>query len=247
MNNIVIFGANGGLGFAFLKYFALKGDFCIACCSTPKHIEDNLELYEIDTSKIKIIAWRADEEQDYEQVGDYIKTHKLTLDFCFNTVGVLQAEVYSPEKKLDHISKDALLWSFQINTLTAALILKYITPFMTKDNGCVMAHLSARVGSISDNKLGGWYAYRASKAALNMIIKTASIEQKLRNKQLCIVALHPGTVETALSKPFRSQVKKERLFSADQSVGYLIDNVIIHLNPEKSGCFYAWDGTEIDW
>ena len=223
------------------------GDFCIACCRDPKSLEAKLESHQIDQSKLNVVSWQADQEADYERVTSYLKSQTIALDFCFNTVGGLQAEGFSPEKKLDHLSKDALLWSFQTNTVTAALILKHIVPFMRKDKGSVMGHLSARVGSISDNKLGGWYAYRASKAALNMVIKTASIEQKMRNKQLCIVALHPGTVESSLSEPFRGNVKPEGLFSANQSVGYLMENVINQLSYEKSGSFYAWDGSEIDW
>ena len=108
----------------------------------------------------------------------------------------------------------------------------------------MFAALTARVGSITDNELGGWYAYRASKAALNMILKTASIEVARRNKHAIVVGLHPGTVQSELSRPFSKSVKPEKLFTGEYSVGQLL-NVIDTLQPEHSGRIYAWDGNEI--
>ena len=108
-----------------------------------------------------------------------------------------------------------------------------------------MGFLSARVGSIGDNQLGGWYSYRAAKAALNMIIKTAAIEMKRYNKHLSIIGIHPGTVDTPLSKPFQNHVPDHQLFTPKQSVQYIFDNIINVVGAEDSGKVFAWDGKKI--
>ena len=116
---------------------------------------------------------------------------------------------------------------------------------MNKKEPSIMGFLSARVGSIGDNKLGGWYSYRAAKAALNMIIKTASIEMKRYNKNLSIVGIHPGTVDTNLSEPFQSHVPEHKLFTPEQSADYIFDNIIDKVTVEDSGHVFAWDGEKI--
>jgi NAD(P)-dependent dehydrogenase (short-subunit alcohol dehydrogenase family) len=133
---------------------------------------------------------------------------------------------------------------FDINTFGPALIAKHFLPIMPTDRRAIFAALSARVGSISDNGLGGWHAYRASKAALNMLIRNFAIEWARRNDQAVCVGLHPGTVDTGLSKPFQSNVPEDRLFSAKQSASYLLD-VIERLSPADTGKVFDWAGKEI--
>jgi NAD(P)-dependent dehydrogenase (short-subunit alcohol dehydrogenase family) len=108
----------------------------------------------------------------------------------------------------------------------------------------VFAAISARVGSISDNRLGGWYSYRASKAALNMLLKTAAIELGRTRKELVVLGLHPGTVDTGLSKPFQSNVSEGKLFTPEQSARYLLE-VIDGVTPEHSGSVLAWDAQTV--
>ena len=131
-----------------------------------------------------------------------------------------------------------------VNTIGPTLVGKYFIPFLRKDARSVFAFLSARVGSISDNKLGGWYSYRASKTALNQIIKNFSIEVKRSNINAIFVGLQPGTVKSYLSKPFEKNVKADKLFTPDYSAEKLLD-VISNLTNENSGKVYAWDGEEI--
>ena len=131
-----------------------------------------------------------------------------------------------------------------MNTILPALIAKHFIQHLETKTHSYFAVLSARVGSVSDNRLGGWYAYRASKAALNMIIKTLAIETRRRNKMACIVGLHPGTVDSPLSKPYHSNLKPESLFTADFSTQQLL-SVLNALTPHESGKFFAWDGKEI--
>jgi NAD(P)-dependent dehydrogenase (short-subunit alcohol dehydrogenase family) len=134
--------------------------------------------------------------------------------------------------------------AFRLNTIGPALVAKHFLPLLAKDRKSVFAAISARVGSIEDNHLGGWYAYRASKAALNMVIKTLSIELARRNTNALCVGLHPGTVDTPLSTPFQSGVPEAKLFSAARSARHLL-TVLDNLTPENSGCLYAWDGSQI--
>jgi NAD(P)-dependent dehydrogenase (short-subunit alcohol dehydrogenase family) len=135
---------------------------------------------------------------------------------------------------------------FAVNAFGPALMLRHFHPLLASDGKAVFAAISARVGSIADNRIGGWYSYRASKAALNQFLRTASIEFGRRHKNAIVAALHPGTTDTGLSKPFQANVPDEQLFSVEKTVGYLL-SVIDRLSPDDSGGFFAWDGQPIEW
>jgi NAD(P)-dependent dehydrogenase (short-subunit alcohol dehydrogenase family) len=158
--------------------------------------------------------------------------------------GVLHDAALQPEKTWRDISPDAFAHAFAVNATGPALIAKHFLPLLARDRRAVFAALSARVGSIEDNRLGGWTAYRASKAALHQIIRTCAIELARKNKAALCVALHPGTVDTALSAPFQRGVAPEKLFAPDYSAERLIE-VIDGLSPADSGQAYAWDGARI--
>ena len=144
------------------------------------------------------------------------------------------------------MSLEAFQKSFMINTFGPAVTAKYFLPLMRRDRKAVFAALSARVGSISDNRIGGWYAYRASKAALNMVLKTLSIEFGRRFKETVIIGMHPGTVDTDLSKPFQGNVPEGKLFSPEFSAKKLL-SVIDQAEPRDSGLLFAWDGEKISF
>ncbi|MBF96247.1 MAG: hypothetical protein CMJ13_03350, partial [Pelagibacterales bacterium] len=148
-----------------------------------------------------------------------------------------------PEKKISEINSNYLLKSFKTNTIGHALVIKYFSPLMNDKNNSVLACLSARVGSISDNYLGGWFGYRASKAALNQIVKSSSIEFSRKKSNLILIAIHPGTVLTELSKPF---IKSKNYFSALESATYIL-NVIANLKIEDSGNFMDYQGKIIPY
>ena len=158
--------------------------------------------------------------------------------------GLLHEGERGPEKALRELDPAWLARSFAINAIGPAIVAKHFLPVMPRTGRCVFAALSARVGSISDNKLGGWYGYRAAKAALNQLIRTAAIEEKRRNDRAIVVGLHPGTVDTALSKPFQANVRADQLFAADRAAVQLLD-VIDGLKAPDSGRLFAWDGAEI--
>lgn len=159
--------------------------------------------------------------------------------------GVLHDGDAGPEKSMRDLDAAWLARNFAVNAAGPALIAKHFLPLMPKSGRAIFAALSARVGSISDNRLGGWYGYRASKAALNMMIRNLAIEHKRKNDRAIIVGLHPGTVDTPLSEPFQHNVSAKQLFDTNRAALQLLD-VLDGLKPADSGHIFAWDGEEID-
>ncbi len=168
------------------------------------------------------------------------------LRLVINTSGFLHSNLIKPEKRLSQIDRSNILKNFTINAIAPILIAKSIERFINPELPFSFASLSARVGSISDNRLGGWYSYRASKAAQNQFLKTLSIEWFRKFPNAIVSILHPGTCDTKLSKPFQSAVPKNKLFTPAQSAEYLI-NIISDLTPSDSGKFLAWDSSVIPW
>lgn len=163
------------------------------------------------------------------------------FQLILHTAGLLHRPGIAPEKSLNAIEADALHAVFQVNALGPALVLRHFLPLLDKQGA--MAMLSAKVGSIGDNRLGGWYAYRASKAALNMLIKTAAIELARSKPKARLLSLHPGTVISPLSQPFRGATAARPAELAAAQMLQLIDS----LGPEHSGSFHAYDGQPLPW
>ncbi|PZN95411.1 MAG: short-chain dehydrogenase [Alphaproteobacteria bacterium] len=163
-------------------------------------------------------------------------------DLVICATGLLHADGIAPERDLRMVSADAFARAFAVNATGPALVAQAFLPLLPKGRKTLFAALSARVGSIGDNRLGGWHAYRASKAALNQILRTMAIEQARKNPDSIVIGLHPGTVDTDLSKPFQRNVRT--LFTPAQSAAHLID-VIERMTPAVSGRVYDWQGAEI--
>ena len=236
MHNIAVIGASGAIGGALTEHLAsLYPDAILTALShrsrayTSSRIIPRILNYENET-EIEAAAVLAAE--------------KGPLDLVIVASGLLHDEETVPEKSLRDLSSEKFLKLFTINTVTPAIVAKHFIPRLSADTPAIFAALSARVGSISDNQLGGWYAYRASKAALNMVIKNLAIEAARRNKRATIVGLHPGTVDSALSKPFQSNVPEDKLFTPNDAAEKLC-RVLAHLTPHQSGLCFAWDGQEI--
>ena len=163
------------------------------------------------------------------------------VDLVLIATGLLHDYDMKPEKTWRSLEPAKMMRAFEINTIGPALVAKHVLPLFARDRRAVFAALSARVGSIGDNRLGGWYSYRASKAALNLIIRTLSIELAVRHPLAICVGLHPGTVDTALSKPFQAGVPSDKLTGPAIAAAQLI-NVISRLTPQDSGKFFDWQG-----
>jgi NAD(P)-dependent dehydrogenase (short-subunit alcohol dehydrogenase family) len=166
------------------------------------------------------------------------------VDLVLVASGLLHGDRVSPERSYRELSPEALADSFAVNAIGPALVAKHFLPLLPRKGPAVFACLSARVGSITDNRLGGWYGYRASKAALNMLIRTLAIELARTAPDAICVGLHPGTVDTALSAPFQRGVPAERLFTPTYSAARLLE-VLTTLTPAQSGGCFAWDGTPV--
>ena len=163
-----------------------------------------------------------------------------------NCVGLLHSDRQQPEKALRQLNADDLISYFEVNSIGPVLLAKHLMPLFKHKEPALFATISAKVGSIGDNRLGGWYGYRASKAALNMFLKTAAIEYSRRHPNTTLVMLHPGTTDTQLSQPFQRNVPSEKLFSTERTVRQLL-NVLSAVTPQDSGEFFSWDGSRLPW
>ena len=168
------------------------------------------------------------------------------LRLLFNCSGRLHGPELQPEKRLRQVNRRQLEQQFAINAIAPVLLARAVEPLLKRDQPFHFASLSARVGSIGDNRSGGWYGYRAAKAAQNQLLRCLSLEWSRRWPQTTVTLLHPGTTDTELSKPFQSFVPAEKLFSPQRAAGHLID-VLVRQTPETTGHFLAWDGQEIVW
>ena len=233
--NIAVFGASGGIGTAFIEHYLNQP-------TTNKVFAFTRSTLTINHDKLVTIHVDVLNEEHLRKSMEMLDGQ--LLDRVVIALGTLHDDERMPEKQLTDISMTNLHDVFNINTFAPAIILKYIKPHINKREKNVIGVLSARVGSISDNRLGGWYAYRASKAALNMLIKCTSIEFARSHKRTVIIGLHPGTVDTGLSKPFQGRLKQGQLFTPDYAVSQLAE-VIENSTSAQSGLCMAYDGTVI--
>lgn len=243
---IAIIGSSGALGNALVMHYAQgMGNLVYAISRRAvKTDHENVVPLVFQTDVTDPSQVNEDEERLME-ISEVIRQGG-SLDRIIVATGALHSERFTPEKSLKSLSAAALLEVYAINTVLPALLAKYFIPLLARHHPSVFAALSARVGSISDNRLGGWYGYRMSKAALNMFLKTASIEVARNNKNAIIVGLHPGTVNSGLSKPFQARVPPGQLFSPTYAAQRLVD-VIESLSSVDSGKIVAWDGLPIPY
>jgi NAD(P)-dependent dehydrogenase (short-subunit alcohol dehydrogenase family) len=245
LKTALVVGGGRGIGFGFVRKL-LADDRIDRVYATYRRLDSAHELLSITDARLCCLQMDITEETQIETVISKIKSETTELNYVINCVGVLHEGTLQPEKSLRHINAERMLHYFQVNSIGAILLFKQIQPLVKHQARSIIATISAKVGSISDNQLGGWYGYRASKAALNMLIKTTAIEYKRTCPHAILVALHPGTTDTQLSLPFQSNVPLERLFSVDRTVAQLW-MVLEQLNPNDSGEFFSWDGSKLPW
>lgn len=233
-----MFGASGGLGAAFVE--ALRAD---DRCGVVYAGARNTACGSPGLSKVRAFHFDLEDEASIASAAVQCSSEG-PLHLVLVATGMLHQGELRPEKTWRSISPDSFHSAFTLNTVGPALIAKHLLDHLAPDQKSLLAVLSARVGSVSDNRLGGWHAYRASKAALNMLVRTFSIELKHRNPGALCIALHPGSVATALSQPFQASIPPPRLFSPAQSTQHLL-RVIDRVQVTQSGGFFAWDGSQI--
>ena len=247
MDNALIIGASGDIGIRMTQLLLEKGIHVIA--SVRDHNLNKSEYLNTLKSDYKsqliLVSMDISAQESVEKAFSFISGHTNKLNLIINCTGLLHNNKgLQPEKRLEDINTDNLVQSFTVNSIGPLLIARYALPLLRHDDRSVLSNISARIGSISDNRAGGWYAYRAAKAAQNMITKTLAIELNRRSPNTICVGLHPGTVNTKLSKPFQRNLKLGQLTTAKQSVNYLY-KVITKLEKKDSGKIFAWDGSEI--
>lgn len=225
MKQAIVIGASGGIGAALVEALA-EEDVPVRSLARSFAGRDHIDL--TDAASIAAAAAGI--------TG--------TPDLIVVTTGLLHEDGQGPEKSMAALDADWLMRQYAVNTIGPALVARHFLPLMPKTGRCVFAVLSARVGSIGDNKLGGWYGYRMAKAALNQFVRTAAIEDKRRNDRGIVVGLHPGTVDTGLSQPFQAHVRADQLFTPARAAVQLLD-VIEGLKAPDSGRVFDWEGKEI--
>ncbi len=224
----VIIGASGGIGAAMVREAEARGAHVIAMARSfagDAHID-------------------LEDEASITAAAEHIRSQDLVPTRVIVATGLLHADGKGPEKSLKDIDPVWMARNFAVNTIGPALVAKHFVPLMPRKAPALFAAIGARVGSISDNRMGGWYGYRAAKAALHMTIRNIAIEWARRNDQSICVAFHPGTVDTGLSKPFQGNVAVGKLFDAAYSANCLLD-VLATLKPADSGGIFAWDGAAV--
>lgn len=234
---VAIIGASGGIGGALLADLA------------NRHGGDGIYALARDPAKIAAGGWQALPLDLRDEASIAAAAQRILadgpLDMVLVATGVLTLpDGTGPEKGLRALDPAAMAEAYAVNAIGPALVAKHFLPVLARDRRAVFAALSARVGSISDNRLGGWHSYRAAKAALNMLVRGAAIELARSHRQAIAVTLHPGTVDTGLSAPFQRGVLPGKLFSPAQSAGYLLD-VVDRLTVADSGQCFGWDGQPI--
>lgn len=236
--NAVIIGSSGGIGEAFTNHLIQNKNVAhiYALSRSKKEFDaENVTSGHIDLADESSIRKAA------ENIGK-----SASVDLVIVAAGLLHDGDLQPEKALKDLSPDSFQSIFKINAFGPALAAKYFLPLLPREGKSVFAALSARVGSIEDNHIGGWYSYRASKAALNMILKSASIEMARKYKEACVIGLQPGTVDTNLSEPFQGHVKPEKLFTPEYATEQML-SVINDIDASKTGKLIAYDGEVIPY
>jgi NAD(P)-dependent dehydrogenase (short-subunit alcohol dehydrogenase family) len=246
---VLVNGASRGIGLAAVQH--LLADRTIGCVFATSRNATSSEALATLANQARIplhpINQDITREASVMAAAAAVREKADRIDLILNCAGVLHDGAdLQPEKRLDDVTPASLERSFAVNTIGPLLIAKHFQHMLDQQQRAVFATLSARVGSIGDNRLGGWYSYRASKAAQNMITRNLSIELRRRARGIIVVALHPGTVDTELSRPFQANVPATQLFPAEHAARQLLD-LITRLTKHDNGSFFAWDGQPVCW
>lgn len=221
----LVIGSSGTIGSAFMELLK-SNSACSAVIGIHRNSIDPIDYQDLSTIEGAAKALAGEDP----------------FQLIINTIGILHSADWMPEKKLDDLNPEQLQTLMQVNAIGPGLTIKHFSKLLDP-TGSVMATLSAKVGSIEDNRLGGWYSYRASKAALNMLIKTAAIELARTKPNTALIALHPGTVNSRLSQPFKGQqIGRPPLEAAQDML-----NVLFSLDKEDSGTFISYASERLPW
>lgn len=236
MNRAVVIGASGGIGRALVAGLAARrGSKAVVALSRSGSAGPEPS----ETGRIDVT-----DEGSVRAAAEAVARDSAPVDLVLVATGRLHGPTIAPEKALKTLDPAAMAELFAVNAIGPALVAKHFVPLLPRTGRCVFAALSARVGSIGDNRLGGWYSYRAAKAALNQILRTLAIEVARGRPEAIVVGLHPGTVTTALSAPFHPDADRPGVFPPDEAAAQLLD-VVASVTPAETGRVIAWDGRPV--
>ncbi|CAH1783929.1 unnamed protein product [Owenia fusiformis] len=259
MAKALVQGASRGLGLQFCRHILERSPSAavVATCRNPEEATQLKLLKSSYPNNLRILQIDVTREDHVQLAAASVKDDLGSLDLLINSAGILHPSKRG-ETSLKDVTAHGLEATFRTNTLGPMIMAKYFSPLLLKGQGAfgltdrdkphkgIIVNISAKVGSITDNGLGGWYSYRLSKTALNMATKNLSIELgRGKNKVIC-VSFHPGTVDSDLSRPYHKGVPEGKLFSVEHSVNLLMNN-INNLKLENSGQFLNWDGTQLPY
>jgi len=254
----LIQGASRGLGLQYCKSLLHKNCFVVATCRSPEKSDELKRLQKKYVDRMKLVRLDVTDATQIQSVAEYVSENVSPhLDLLVNCAAILHPSGKG-ETSLREVNKEGIEATFATNAVGPLLMAKYFAPLLQKGqsnfgkgdaepkHSSILVNLSAKVGSITDNGLGGWYSYRMSKAALNMATKNLSIELGRGKRKVVCVAFHPGTVNTDLSRPYHKNVPSDKLFTPEYSVNCHL-SIIDNLDFSQTGCFFSWDGTKLPY
>ena len=244
----LIAGISGGIGLAMAEH-ELSRDSDIPIIGVSRNASQSEGALTLQASHPDRVTLIDADVGDQERLGTALENHihgEARIRKVIFAIGVLHGAELFPEKRLEDIRPQSMMQSYETNTLGFLLLIQALIPWLRHKDPKLIAAISAKVGSIGDNEFGGWYAYRCSKAALNMAVRTLAIETRRRLKPATVVALHPGTTETNLTAPFQQSLARLQVHSPADTANNLWQ-VLDGLTPEDSGTFLNWDGTTLPW
>lgn len=239
---VAIVGGSGGIGAALVSELAASVDVSLIHATYHRTPQASVPISPSDTTEVK---WSQLDVTDEQSLAEWVE-RLGAVDWIVNCVGLLHTDEHQPEKTIRQFDPVLFQQSMNVNCLPTLLLAKYAHLALKRSDKSLFATVSARVGSIEDNRLGGWHSYRASKAALNMVLKCLAIEWARTMPNARVLSMHPGTTDTALSQPFQQRISEGKLFSPAKTAGYLLAHMH-DAHEQESGRFIAWDGSKIPW
>ena len=247
VENIVIWGAGKGIGLALVEELLKQAPLAkiFATYRTRSSSERLFELAQLYEGRVVCLQADVTDEDEIKSVAGKIKFSAPSIDLLINCIGILHNETMAPEKRITDVDSENLWQIFAVNSVATAFIAKHFHPMFDRSKNFALIALSAKVGSIEDNRSGGWYGYRASKAALNMFVRNLAIEFGRTHKKGIVAAIHPGTTMTDLSRPFTARTNYK--VHTPEETASNICSIIAGFDAQSSGKFFAWNSKQIPW